>query len=146
MATDLMEYSRQGSSNLTFVDISRLENFTGSVYECRVVVVPQDSGGFSARTLRIPIVSCGDSIDEAVKNAKKEFQRALTEYVEDGKEIPDMDVIERPRNGEERWILVDVSEAMITRQEIHDMTPSNNALRDLAKKHPALPEWYDEDD
>ena len=81
-----------------------------SVFECRVLLCPEDEGGYSAHALRLPgVVSQGETVTEALDNIKEAFRGAIGVYLEDGQEIPlesiDMD---RPAESLERWVLVNV--------------------------------------
>lgn len=80
------------------------------VYECRILVCPEDDGEFSAHALRLPgIVSQGASVDEAVKNICDAFGEAIRVYLEGGGGIPWQDIdIERTKGCFERWMLVNV--------------------------------------
>ena len=85
----------------------------GSAYECRVLVCPEESGGFSVHALRLPgVVSQGDTVDEAIENIVEAFRGALSVYLEEPCALipwkdEDSDV-DRPAGSMERWILVDV--------------------------------------
>ena len=86
------------------------ESIKENTFECRVLVCPEDDGGFSALALRLPgVVSQGDTIDDALKNIAEAFRGAVLEYQNQGKSIPwsDRDV-DRPKGSFERWILVNV--------------------------------------
>ncbi len=80
------------------------------VYECRVLLCPEDDGGYSAIALRLPgVVSQGDSIAEALANIAEAFSAAVGLYLEEGGQIPWQDVeVERTKGWVERWILVNV--------------------------------------
>lgn len=79
-------------------------------YRCRVILCPEDDGGYSVLTWRLPgVASQGDTEDEAIANIAEALQAALQMYLEDGS-IPWQDIDDRdvPKNSIERWILVDV--------------------------------------
>jgi predicted RNase H-like HicB family nuclease len=79
-------------------------------YQCRVLLCPEEGGGYSAHALRLPgVVTEGDSEAEALENIADAFQAAIQSYRESGESIPWQAVdIERPANSMERWILVNV--------------------------------------
>lgn len=79
-------------------------------YECRVLLCPEDAGGYSAIALRLPgVVSQGESPEEAMENISEAFAAAVSVYLEDGTQIPWGEVsVDRPKGCLERWILVDV--------------------------------------
>ena len=81
-----------------------------NVFECRVLLCPEDEGGYSAHALRLPgVVSQGDSIEEALNNIEDAFRETLLSYREERQDIPWAAVkIERPQGAIERWTLVDV--------------------------------------
>lgn len=81
-----------------------------NVFECRVLLCPEDEGGYSAHALRLPgVVSQGDSIEEALGNVEDAFRETLISYREDNRDIPWAAVeIDRPIGSIEKWTLVDV--------------------------------------
>lgn len=109
VTADLVE-ERQGSDRLTFAEIFRLEWFSGSTYECRAVVCPEQDGGYSAHALRLPgVVSQGDTVDEAMKNLVEAFRGTIQVYRDEEQQIPWQDIgLDRPTGSVERWILVNV--------------------------------------
>ena len=84
--------------------------FEDKTYECRVLVMPENEGGFSSHALRLPgVVSQGETIEEALDNIADAFRGAVSVYLEDGQPIPWENIdIDRPRGSVERWIVVDV--------------------------------------
>jgi predicted RNase H-like HicB family nuclease len=84
--------------------------FGSKTFKCRVLLVPEEEGGYSAYALRLPgVVSCGDTIEEAVANMEDAFRLAIGYYIEEEQTIPWADAqVERTRDSHERWILVDV--------------------------------------
>lgn len=80
-------------------------------YQCRVRLIPEDVGGYSAHALRLPgVVSQGESVEEALSNIAEAFRLALEEYQQAGERIPwteDLDV-ECKAGCLERWIVVNV--------------------------------------
>jgi antitoxin HicB len=96
----------------TYLDLppGQWRKFDSHTYECRVLLCPEDVGGYSAIALRLPgVVSQGDSVEEALENISEAFAAAVSVYLEDGTVIPWQDVsVERPKGCLERWILVDV--------------------------------------
>jgi len=107
MAPDLVEERRGAPYQILPADA--WERVGDKTYECRVLLVPEEVGGFSAHALRLPgVVSQGDTVDEAIANITEAFRAAIQCYLEDGC-IPWADaVVERVRGSEERWILVNV--------------------------------------
>lgn len=81
-----------------------------NTYECRVLLCPEQDGGYSAHALRIPgVVSQGESLEEALANIADAFRAAVSIYLEDGGTIPWATVeMDRPKGWIERWILVNV--------------------------------------
>lgn len=79
-------------------------------YECRVLLSPEEEGGYSALALRLPgVVSQGETVQEALDNISEAFRGAVSLYLEEGNGIPWEAVeVDRPKGWLERWILVDV--------------------------------------
>lgn len=88
----------------------RIFKESDSAYVCRVLLCPEEEGGYSAFALRLPgTVSQGDTEQEALANIAEAFQATVSLYLEEGQGIPWEPVeVERPRGCLERWILVDV--------------------------------------
>ncbi len=86
------------------------ERLGDNVFECRVLLCPEDEGGYSAHALRLPgVVSQGDTADEALENIKEAFRGAACAYLEDGQQIPwEPLTLDRPAGALERWVLVNV--------------------------------------
>ena len=106
MATELIEERFSGVFNAVSV------NWAGplaATFECRVLVCPEEEGGYSAHALRLPgVVSQGATVDEAVDRIKDAFQATLQAYRESG-EVPWSDnPVERTKDCVERWVLVNV--------------------------------------
>lgn len=83
-----------------------------NAFECRVLLQPEDCGGFSAHALNLKgIVSEGDTEEEALRNIADAFRGAIAVYAESGMDIPwgpvDIDSPGVP-GSKERWIIVDV--------------------------------------
>src|SRR5690349_14857714 len=99
---------RIGAPDLKF-DMARVIT-SDRTYECRVLLCPEEEGGFSAFAMKLPgVMSQGDSEQEALENIKDAFQAAIQSYTEAGKPVPWMDgKIERPAGSFERWVLVNV--------------------------------------
>lgn len=95
-----------GSHGVT--EFNELREFGGNVYECRVLLCPEEDGGFSAHAMRLPgVVSQGDTMDEALVNIEDAFRGAIATYRDDQADIPWTDVdIDRPKGTVEKWILV----------------------------------------
>lgn len=79
-------------------------------YELRVVICPEDDGGYSVHALYLPgCCSQGRTPKEAIENIKEAFQGVAESYRESGELIPwaKDPVAERTGEAMERWILVD---------------------------------------
>jgi len=81
-----------------------------NTYECRVLLCPEEGGGYSAHAVRLPgVVSQGESVAEALENIAEAFQGAISVYREQGGVIPWTNLqIDRPKGSIEKWILVNV--------------------------------------
>lgn len=81
-----------------------------SAYECRVLLCPEATGGFSAHAMRLPgVVSQGDTEAEALENIADAFQATIQCYRESSIAIPWQPItVARPAGCVERWILVNV--------------------------------------
>ena len=80
------------------------------VYECRVWLIPEECGGFTAEVVSLPgVVSEGESEVEALSNLKEAFRAAIGVYFDLDQEISwsEETPIEIPMRVKERWILVD---------------------------------------
>lgn len=79
-------------------------------YECRVLLCPEEGGGYSALALQLPgVVSEGNTKQEALENVAEAFRGAISIYSDEAGEIPWMDAKrERPPDSEEHWLCVDV--------------------------------------
>ena len=106
--TEILEEIREsGEAAITQVD---WVSTNGRVYECRVMLVPENAGGYSAHAMQLPgVVSEGESEEEALANIRDAFCTAIQVYLEEGQPIPWHEVaIEKPQGAHERWIAVDV--------------------------------------
>lgn len=92
------------------VDLSWSDHSGDRTYECRVLLCPEQDGGYSAHALRLPgIVTQGETIEEALENIRDAFQSVIQTYLESGGTVPWQPCEEdRPRGSMERWILVNV--------------------------------------
>ena len=82
-------------------------------YECRVILCPEEGGGFSAHALNIVgVVSEGGSIDDALQNIAEAFGATIEYHLESKEQIPwrdgDPEFFAGMANTIERWIAVDV--------------------------------------
>ena len=79
-------------------------------YECRVLLCPEEGGGYSALALQLPgVVSEGNTKSEALANVAEAFRGAISVYLDEGGEIPWTDAKrERVAGSEEYWLVVDV--------------------------------------
>ncbi len=106
--TEMVE-ERKGALT-TYIESPEWHEFNENTYQCRVLLCPEEGGGYSAHALRLPgVVSQGESVQEALVNITDAFQGAISVYQEEGVEIPWTDVdLDRPKGSVERWILVNV--------------------------------------
>src|SRR5262245_44980528 len=79
-------------------------------YECKVLLCPEQGGGFSAHAIRLPgVVSEGETEEEALANIGDAFQAVIQAYIDSSSAIPWQPiVVDRPAGSVERWILVNV--------------------------------------
>lgn len=82
-------------------------------YECKVLLCPEEEGGFSAHALNIAgVVSEGDTLDAALENIADAFKATLAYHLESNSPIPwregDPEFFAGMANTIERWIAVDV--------------------------------------
>jgi len=98
---------RFGSPNLKLDAIS-WEKMGDNTYECRVLLCPEEEGGYSAHAIRLPgVVSQGESIEEALSNISEAFRAAVSLYTELEEDIPwESMEMDRPQGSLEKWILV----------------------------------------
>jgi predicted RNase H-like HicB family nuclease len=96
-------------SPFEIVDATPWEPLGDNVYECRVLLCPEEDGGYVAHALRLPgVVSQGETVEEALDNIRDAFRAAMSVYLESGN-VPWSDLeIDRPAGWIEKWILVDV--------------------------------------
>ncbi len=101
---------RRGAAIRQVVESPNWEQLDPPPYQCRVVLVPEAEGGYSAHALRLPgVVSQGETREEAMENVVDAFRGAIAEYLNDAGRIPWSDVeISRTDKCVERWILVNV--------------------------------------
>lgn len=82
-----------------------------NAYQCRVLLCPEEDGGYSAHAIRLPgVASQGDTIGEALDNIHEAFQAAIQEYLESGDGIiPWGDAqVDHVKGSDEIWIIVNV--------------------------------------
>ncbi len=108
VAEPLIE-ERRGAEKTNFLKRDVWETCTSGTYVCRALLCPEEEGGYSAHSLRLPgVVSQGDTKSEAIRNIAEAFAGALETYLAEGS-IPWSDVdIERSTNCTECWITVNV--------------------------------------
>ena len=85
--------------------------FSENDFECRILLLPEPSGGYSAHAINLPgVVSQGESDEEAVANLQEAFAGAIQAYQEAGEKIPwtTTETQEKPQDAKERWIVVNV--------------------------------------
>jgi predicted RNase H-like HicB family nuclease len=72
--------------------------------------LPEDGGGFSARSPDLPgVYAEGDTADDAISSLRDALTATIAVYVEEQREIPwtkREEQGDRPNGGVERWILV----------------------------------------
>jgi predicted RNase H-like HicB family nuclease len=103
MATELLGETRGSALDVT-VEWERLAPRT---FECKVLLCPEEGGGYSAHALRLPgVVSQGNDIEEAMANIEDAFCTALQAYLESGDVPWSPNPVERTKGCLERWILV----------------------------------------
>lgn len=106
----LEEYPYRTAARQQYIEATAWEPLAESTYECRVLLCPEEDGGYSAHALRLPgVVTQGESVAEALANITDAFRAAISVYREQGGAIPWTNLeIDRPKGSIERWILVDV--------------------------------------
>ena len=80
---------------------------TTSVFQLRVVLIPEENG-YSALARDLPgVASQGDTIEEAMENIREACIGAIEVYKNDGVPIPwTPDHVDAPPEASQRWILV----------------------------------------
>jgi len=112
MKTEEMVEERKGSLyTYLFNDIGKWQlSFADKTFECRVLLCPEESGGYSAHAMRLPgVVSQGETEKEALENIADAFRAAVESYTAGGVTIPWTDnplCNDKPPGSKERWILV----------------------------------------
>ena len=101
---------RLGSAQHSFAELPKWETIDPRAYQCRVLLIPEEEGGYSAHCLRLPgVVSEGETIEEAIGSIADAFREAIRCYWDSSVDVPWQDIeINRPRGSVERWILVNV--------------------------------------
>jgi predicted RNase H-like HicB family nuclease len=82
----------------------------GKGYRLHLLILKDDENSYSAVALNLPGAgSCGDSIEEAVENAKEAISGVLEEYNSSGVPIPwkDSSAVEIPLGAIQKWIIID---------------------------------------
>ena len=82
-----------------------------SDFSCRIAVVPEEDGTFSAIVLNLPGAgSCGDTEEDALNNAREAIRGVIESHRDSGEDIPWCDVNEAdiPANATLKWIVVNV--------------------------------------
>lgn len=100
---------REGSKQV--IPVPRWEDHArDNRYQCRILLCPEEEGGFSAHATRLPgVVSEGETEAEAINNIAEAFRLAIREYRASGKSVPWEDVdVELCPGTIMRWITVDV--------------------------------------
>jgi|AP95_1055475.scaffolds.fasta_scaffold219687_1 predicted RNase H-like HicB family nuclease len=100
---------RLGSADGVEYVVHPPRHFEGNVYECRVLICPEDDGGFSSHAVRLPgVVSQGETEADALAGIAEAFRGALRVYRDLGEDVPWGDAEIENSSAKERWILVDV--------------------------------------
>jgi len=104
------EIDNRRGANSTTVIVKEWRTFGDRMFECRAVICPEEEGGFSAYSLRLPgVASQGETENEAVANLADAFRETVLAYEQLGEAIPWSDVeVCRSDKSKERWFLVDV--------------------------------------
>lgn len=77
-------------------------------YRCRLAILAEDDGTYSAIVLNLPGAgSCGASEEEAIKNAREAVRGVVDSYADDGMDIPWETNYKIPAGATCKWILVD---------------------------------------
>jgi predicted RNase H-like HicB family nuclease len=87
----------------------RTEWKTAHGFRIHLLVTKDGDGVYSAIALNLPGVgSCGDTEEEAIRNAKVAAQGVLASYAADGEKIPWKDTSDAtiPFGAEQRWVIV----------------------------------------
>jgi predicted RNase H-like HicB family nuclease len=112
MAPDLIEV-REGAVTFDVPPNQEWKKNNGHTYECRVILSPEDEGGYSAHAVNIAgVVSEGNDIPDAIANIREAFAATLEYYLESQTAIPwrsgDPEFFDSLKNSIELWISVDV--------------------------------------
>jgi predicted RNase H-like HicB family nuclease len=76
-------------------------------YRCRIAIIPEEEGDFSAIVLNLPGTgSCGATESEAIENCEEAIRASIASYVESGQAIPWTTEYEDPANAKCEWISV----------------------------------------
>ncbi|NLE37864.1 MAG: hypothetical protein GX621_07555 [Pirellulaceae bacterium] len=96
-------------TSVEWTALSDLSNPPKFTYECRIYLLREDDGRYSAWLADLPgIASHGSTLNRAVENIKEAFIGALSVYQTRGSEVPWLArPEEKPTDALERWILVD---------------------------------------
>ena len=95
------------------VHAGEIKNFvSGEAYECRMKLVPEDEGGFSAFAVRLPgIVGQGETREEAISDIAEAFAAAVSVYRELNTDIPWAEIgagCSSPAGSVDLWVVVNV--------------------------------------
>jgi predicted RNase H-like HicB family nuclease len=81
---------------------------TDQTYRCRIAIIPEKEGDFSAIVLNLPGTgSCGATEVEAIENCEAAVRASIASYVESGQPIPWTTDHKDPANAKCEWISVD---------------------------------------
>ena len=113
MKTEELVPERKGALyTYLFDDVGKWHGFADKTFECRVLLCPEESGGFSAHAMKLPgVVTQGDTEQEALENIADAFKASIESYLAHGETIPWTEnplCADKPPGSKERWILVNV--------------------------------------
>lgn len=89
--------------------VKNVWNELENAYHCRVMLCPEEVGGYSIHAMTLPgVVSQGNSVPEAVANIRDAFREAIAVYAESGAAIPwsEVTIDDVPAGSKELWIVV----------------------------------------
>jgi len=105
MAPALLE----NQSNSTSFVFEEVQWSNPVAYRCRVCLIPEDDGTWSAIVLNLPgAASCGNTEEEALANAREAIVGLIESYLADREPIPwnDAKPNDIPQGATQTWILV----------------------------------------
>ena len=111
MKTEEVLLERKGALyTYLFDDMRKWQTFGDRTFQCRVLLCPDELGGYSAHAMRLPgVVSQGETEEEALENIADAFTAAVESYLAHSTSIPWADnpvCKDKPLGSKERWIVV----------------------------------------